>query len=528
MLALAGAFAAAFAGAADAARPSLLTYPETVTTPHFSIHFTGDLTALQDRITFQTAGNLGSFAEQAYSTIVTGWGYPAPLNDGDGRIDVWVKDLSSIKVLGLATTDAGGNTATGWITIDPTAASSRPVIAHELVHLVQYGQWITPDSWLREVTAEWASFAATDYVPFGGSLASTIAAPDMSIDCDSEACGNDRYEIGGYSRWTFFEYLSDRFGIGFVKDVFARGATLADPAQTGTTLLASTLVAKGATLSDVYSDYSVAHLASNYDVAGLQATSPAAYTTNSTGSAFGVLAVQRVPVNHLATRYLKFTRGSSGSACFPASLSLTVALPSGIGAKPFFFSKSLGSAAIPLNINGTTATVTVPWDTCFGGYDGYLSLPNPSLSSDAQLYTVSGTLTVENVVIPLKPPDPAYTGPTVASPAGDVAPAIYVYGAQLLRVSASSRTVRLIVFSSGSGKLEASLGGSLLATVALRAGNNDVRFKLPVSAVKALRKTSSVAAPASNLTLTSLSLEGVKGAIVTRKLTVVPAKAGGR
>jgi hypothetical protein len=132
------------------------------------------------------------------------------------------------------------------------------VIAHELMHLIQYSQWITADAWLLEGTAEWAGFNVSGYSPFGGSILDTVGAPDMSLDCDSDACGNDYYETGGYSRWPFFEYLSDRFGIGVVKDVFARGAALADPAQTGATLLDSTLVTKGTTLSTVFGDYALA------------------------------------------------------------------------------------------------------------------------------------------------------------------------------------------------------------------------------------------------------------------------------
>ena len=57
----------------------------------------------------------------------------------------------------------------------------------------------------------------------------------MSLDCDSPACGPDGYEAYGYSRWTFFEYMSDRFGVGFVKDILGQAAGLADPLQTGTT-----------------------------------------------------------------------------------------------------------------------------------------------------------------------------------------------------------------------------------------------------------------------------------------------------
>ena len=50
---------------------------------------------------------------------------------------------------------------------------------------------------------------------------------------------------------------------------------------------------------------------------------------------------------------------------------------------------------MPLPINGNTASLAVPWDTCLGGHDGYLSLPNPSLTSDAQVFVVSGSLTVD-------------------------------------------------------------------------------------------------------------------------------------
>ena len=46
--------------------------------------------------------------------------------------------------------------------------------------------------------------------------------------------------------------MSDRFGVGFVKDILGQAAALADPLQTGTTLLNATLAAKGTTLSDVY------------------------------------------------------------------------------------------------------------------------------------------------------------------------------------------------------------------------------------------------------------------------------------
>jgi hypothetical protein len=528
VLAVFGVLAAALAGPA-AARPNPALYPETLTTPHFAIHFTGELdpnTPNPDRITFQIAGDLAANAERAYSTLVTDWGYPAPLNDGDGLIDIWVQDLGG-DMLGFASLDAPGNTGTGWIAMEVTAATSLQVIAHELMHLIQYSQWITADAWLLEGTAEWAGFSISGYSPFSGTVPDSVGAPDMSLDCDSDACGNDLYETGGYSRWPFFEYLTDRFGVGAVKDVFARGASLADPLQTGATLLDGTLATKGTTLGTVFGDYALASLTGSVDAPGLAGLAPATHATVSTGVVSAALPVQTVPVNHLAARYLKLTRGASTSGvCFEATLNLTVALPAGSAARPGFYSRSLGSSAIPLAVNGSTATLSVPWDTCFGNHEGYLVLPNPSLTADAQQFVVSGSLSVDLTKIPTPkgPPDPLWTGPTVASPSGEVAPSIFVYGAQLLRVSASTRVVRLIVFSSGQGKLEATLGNAKLGAFRLRAGNNDVRFRLPVSALLTLRAPASTRAASSVLRLTSFSTEGTKGKTVTRKVALMLAK----
>src|SRR5215210_6422418 len=175
----------------------------------------------------------------------------------------------------------------------------------------------------------------------------------MSLDCVGDAYGDEYYETDGYSRWLFFEYMSDRFGVGFVKDVLAQGATLADPTRTGASLLNATLAAKGTTLSDAYADYVNVNLVGGYDVPGLTGMPPITHATVSTGVATGSLPVQKVAVNHLATRYLRLKRGAStGGACYAATLSLTVGLPAGVNARPFFFSRSLGAAAVPLTVNG--------------------------------------------------------------------------------------------------------------------------------------------------------------------------------
>lgn len=518
-LALFGLLAAAVAGPAGAARPGA-GYPETMSTPHFQIHYTG---IGADAITHQKAADVAAAAEQAYSTIVTGWGYPAPLSDADALTDIWIQASPPGGVSGYAEQDTATSTSTGWIALEKSVATAPEVISHELTHLIQFGLWVPTDSWLMEGTAKWAGLAAAGYNAFDGPLVDTLGAPDMSLDCTTAACG-DPYEIAGYTRWELFQYLNDRYGNLIVRDIFAQGASVGTP-QTGAAMLASLLAAKGTTLSAVYGDYTLAQVAGNYQVAALKGLPPITFKTVTTGAVNSALPVQQVPVNHLATRYLKLVRGNGTvDTCYAATLSLTVAMPAGLASKPSLYWKALGTTPMQLAVNGDTASIAVPWDTCSGGQDGYLALPNPSLFADAQVFTVSGSLTVNFNAIssPLSPPLPIYAGESIV--VGDVAPSIHVYGSQVLRVAAASRIVRLIVFSSGPGKLQASFGGSSLGTVTLRAGNNDVRFRLPAKAVKALRKTPALRAKPSVLTLTSLSTAGAKGTSVTRRLTVVPTK----
>ena len=446
---------------------------------------------------------------------------PRPRTTATACIDIFVVDLSAEPgVRGYSEQDAPGNKSSGWIAIAIESVESDETIAHELTHLIQFGLWVPTDSWMMEGTAKWAGLAANAYVPAGGTLVQTLGAPDMSLDCTSLACGSN-FETAGYTRWEFFLYLSERFGLGVVRDVFAQGAAQADPTLTGAEMLDSALAAKGTTLSDVYNDFSFAQVAGNYQVTELKGLAPISQRTLSTGSTSLALPVQTVPVNHLATRYLQLTRGGGTGTCYAATLSLTVALPAGVGARPSFYWKALGSTPLPLAINGSTASITVPWDTCTGGQDGYLALPNPSLSLDAQVFTVSGTLNVDmnTIVTTLGPPLPIYTGP-IAGAGGEIAPAIRVYGAQLIRVSRTTRKVRLIVFSSGPGKLRVAVGSTTIGTYSLRPGNNDIRFRLPVKAVQALRSTAKARAAASLLTLTSLSTSGAKGKSVTRRLVI--------
>ncbi len=136
LCALTALLAAFWAQPASATR--ILGLPETMTTPHFQIHYTGQ-PGSPSPITHQRAGDLAGNFERAYSSLVSEWGYPAPLSDGDNLIDVYVTDLAALNVVGLAFPETGAAQTWGYIHMDDGATNLPSVAMHELFHLVQFG-----------------------------------------------------------------------------------------------------------------------------------------------------------------------------------------------------------------------------------------------------------------------------------------------------------------------------------------------------------------------------------------------------
>ena len=512
---------ALWAQPASAAR--ILGLPETMTTPHFQIHYTGTVVS-PSPITQQRAGDLAGNLERAYSTLVSEWGYPAPLDDGDGLIDVYVTDLSAMPAAGLAfpETAARRRRATStWTTARPTCRPSR-CTSSSISSSSGSGRTWTPPCSRRAPSGPASGSSASRSRSTSAERARCrssrrSACPTCRSPATAPSCGATDYEAPGYSRWHFFEFLSERFGGGTVNDLFQRGKTVNDPAVGAGDLLMQMLTAKGTTLGDVFHDWTVANMTGAYTAIGLKGIKPPAYSTTLTGSGSGTLATQKIPVNHLAARYVAFKRGTgtSDGPCYAATLNVSVTVPFGIGARPMFKWTAAGSPAIPLALSGSTASLSVPWDTCSWSDVGLVSLPNPSVNVDAALFSVSGSITVDKKTLATSTPPPAgtYTGPTVPSLTGEEPPSIAVYGPETLRVSKKKRVVRLVVFSSGTGKLDGRLGSLSLGTRVLRTGNNDLRFTVPSSVTRSLAATT-------RLTFTSVATNGTRGATVTRKLVL--------
>jgi Family of unknown function (DUF6055) len=533
--------AAAGPRGADLICPS---YPNQLGSPHFLVHYMSDNTPLscdvKKAITETQAGDILGYAEDAYAAEIGTYGFPAPPSDGvlggDSRIDIYVtdEDSSATGTLGVTWPDSGPPSTTASINIDAPAGISPAVVAHELFHVIQLGIWLPANPaeyWLLEETAEWMSAKVNQYPD---SFVADLGPTDMALDCKDAIGTNkcdlkDGYANGGYSRWPFWQSVTQLYGHGFVKEVFLHGA--ANPGETGVAALQGALAAHGATLADTFINWTIQQMAGTYGLTVLDQVKPKIWgAAIKTGTTSATLPAIQVPVNHLATRLVEFDRGdgSGASACFAATLSLTVTMPAGIASRPYFYWNGLNSTPVALAVNGTTATATVPWDTCtWSGNRAYLNLPNPSTDPTANgaVFTVVAKLTVDpnSPGQSAAPPKPATVIGPVIPVADDGVPTVYVFGPELLRLQAGAPIVRLVLLSTGEGKVRATLGSTVLGTTSIRPGGNDIRFALPKSLLEGLRRSSSAASNV--LTLTPLSSTGAAaGTPVTRRVAIAPVK----
>jgi hypothetical protein len=545
-VALAAGVLASAAPAVPLPRP---TGDHWITTTHFIVHYYTDPTS-SDYSTETRAGDVAAYAERAYA-LETGWGYPAPLDDGDGHIDIYLVDLSAMPgVIGYAEPDGPfpyASPDSGAIVLSTpnemdlfaTGEGLTPeqeeqkTIAHELFHLFQYATWVPgaqSDGWLLEGTAQWAGFSAIGFP--AGSVVTSVGPPDIALTCRDDIpgfqmCDPDPYVEGGYSRWAFFQMLANKYGSSFIHDVLVNGAS---GGQTAATALTNAIAAKGSSLSSVFNEYAMRLMDGDFGVPALAAVRPPVQEAVLGGAATATLPTVKVPVNHLSARYVTFQRGDGDAshACYTATLSINVAMPSGTSAQPYFYWDVTGGApqALSISSDGKTASLSnIPWDTCdWGAIRGWLSIPNAGTSVDAADFTVTSSITVDTktpATAGMAPTPTSVWGTTIPVPTADVPPSIDVFGPELLQLSAKTPTIRLIVDSSGLGTVTATLGATVLGSYSLRAGNNDVRFAVPKSMLTSLRRSAS----ASNvLTLTPMSASGnVAGQAVTRQVVIAAA-----
>lgn len=508
---------------AVATDPFPTTGVATLSSDHFQVHYFRDGSCPEGAITQEHAGDVLGMAERAYA-FYSGLGYAAPVSSVDISVDDFTIGCFAFGFIPVGTPlplNRWDAILGPEVHLSAATGLGYHIIAHEVFHLFE--QTAAPaglDPWLQEGLAEWAAVRADSAV--GGLEVN----PDRTMDCVGSECGDSEFDKNGYPGWMLFEYLAERFGDAKVKSVL--DAAAANPGWTGTHALSSVVQPLGPALGKFFEDYTTARMTGNFTSVVLAGVLPQTQATIVVGSSNGDISPVTLAVNHLAVRFVDLAHGldTDTGPCYSAWLDLTVALPAGVATTPYYSANVKGSVPQAFTVSGNTATLSsIPWNTCGASPHAYVSLPNetndvvpPAL--DGREFKVSGTVTVkksEPAAASEAPAGVKIIGPVVQAPTTDPAPDLTLHAPELIRVSAKTRLLRFIVFSSGDGTLKATLGSTWLGSAGLHAGNNDVRYVLPTQLLKSLRRTNT---PANVLTLTSFSPGGTQGSSVTRRVAM--------
>jgi hypothetical protein len=517
---------------ASATDPFPLDGAMMMSNANFTVHFNGNDrdTACGSAITQETAGDILGMLDRArkfYNDMNIGFPFPTP--DSDGHVHVSIDDFTSGCISYGAVPFGIPAPLDRWdaftepiapgvdnIHLDVDTATTYHIVAHEVFHLIEDTNAMAPgaERWLQEASAEWAATRANKAA--GG----TEKNPDRSMDCVGSSCGDTEYDKNGYPGWMLIEYLAERYNDAKVKELWQRAHDY--PGDPATTDLANVI---DVPLATFYNDYFNKRLVGGFTFAPLKGALPETIGGFVVGEADATSDDLNVVVNHLAARFVYLKHATEDGPCFEATLTINVRIPPSVVSFPAYYSGTAGGSAQSLTItgsdaSGTYASIAVPWNTCAGSPDAYVSLPNDTLDLDGREFVVKVSVKVDPTkpaTATTPPPGAHVIGSVVPAPTSDPAPTLKIYAPEVLRVSSKTRLLRFVVFSSGDGKLQATLGSGSLGSAQLRGGSNDIRFVLPTALFKSLRTKS-----ASNvLSLTSQSPSGTKGATFTRRVVVV-------
>jgi hypothetical protein len=431
--------------AADTPRPSL---PAQQGSAHFLVHY-DPATASGDYV----SAGLADF-EEAYSHLVTGGGgtpnagLRTPVSDGtrggDGRTDVYlVRPASQSADWSGGMAAADGNRGSGlvdsgflYMTPDLARPAFRFRAAHEFMHVLQYA-YIYTGGLFSESTANWAADMALPDVEPGDSQ---FNVPFLPLDCSygswkDTACGN------GYRQWLFFEWLAEKYGVGFIHRLWTLHATsypyLATTPTIDRQILQAAIAAEGGTLAADYAQYARAlwdptrwmtsAVNTIHTKQGTPLTTPAGISRPAPDT-----GVRNVPVDHLATRYVRIAQDA----------------PSGPGDQVTVTATPGGAAGPPVLLSAT------------GPGRARTTLPMQALGDGSYRATVSlDAAQVGDVVLPLTNDTTTdglpFTYRAQLIPGGPAQPPTNDERATPLRVQAQTTTVLDIAYAGGAGGTEA-------------------------------------------------------------------------
>jgi hypothetical protein len=207
---------------------------------HFCVHY---VTTTDDapNLTDANANGRPDFVEAARDAAETSFnvenvqlGWRPAKNDGDGKTDIFLKQLGGSGIYGYSVPDSGqspdGNSVYAYLVIDndfkqsefPAYASPttplQVTVAHEYNHILQYAYDYLQDTWILESTAVWMEGkvfpAALDYLQYLDSWVQLTGIPLTSFN-GSDPNDRDNLKVYGTAVWN--KWLEGRYGASVVR-----------------------------------------------------------------------------------------------------------------------------------------------------------------------------------------------------------------------------------------------------------------------------------------------------------------------
>ena len=163
-------------------------------------------------------------------------GWREPRSDGDGRVDIYLKELGAQRLFGFAATDPGQAEVSqhAYMVIDDdfdpaqfggadALESLRVTLAHEYAHVLQYGYDVLADPWHFESSAVWMEHqvfpAIQDWLrfmgdsPTGGGWGSLTELPLTYFEPNPDSGGAlDPRQAKVYGDVVWNDFLSGKYG----------------------------------------------------------------------------------------------------------------------------------------------------------------------------------------------------------------------------------------------------------------------------------------------------------------------------
>ena len=343
---------------------------------HYCVHW---VRSSADRATDAWAKKTLTTMEQVWSTELGRLNYRRPPGDGkrggNNRFDVYLKELGSQGLYGYCAPErrvrGNASAASSFCVLDndfssvqfgrPPAESLRVTAAHEFFHAVQFGYDYREDRWLLENTATWMEERFADSVNDNRSYLryGQLADPSSSLDVFAPNGFNQ------YANFTFWEYLSQRYGVSIVRSVWNRLAGgRGNPNDYSAQALRKVLGRKGG-LTKVFANYASGNVTPARTYAEGSAY-PAAGITNAKGlSPTSRRWTARTRIDHLASKNLRIvTNGSANNGTWRLRIKIDAPKRKTSPAAVVLMTRKNGSVmrrGVSLNANGFgKRTIAIP------------------------------------------------------------------------------------------------------------------------------------------------------------------------